>query len=95
MVQIKLERSISYYYVGDLNKSFHDIEFCIENNFERKLAYYWRGMIYISSKKEVLGCNDLHESSRLGNKDADRKLISIANEATAILSCQISPHLKF
>jgi len=74
MEEIKLERGVSYYFIGDLNKSFNDIEFCIKNNFERKIALYWRGMIYISSNKKDLGCKDLQESSRLGNSDAGKEI---------------------
>jgi tetratricopeptide (TPR) repeat protein len=74
MEEIKLERAVSFYFVGDLSKSFNDIEFCIQNNFESKIALYWRGMIYISSGKKDLGCKDFQESSRLGNTDAVQEM---------------------
>jgi tetratricopeptide (TPR) repeat protein len=79
MEEIKLERGVSFYFTGDLNKSFNDIEYCIKNNFERKIALYWRGMIYISSDKKDLGCKDLQESSRLENKDAVQEIDRFCN----------------
>lgn len=72
--EIKLERGVSYYYAGDLKKSFDDIQFCMARNFERKNGYYWRGMIYISTGNKNIGCKDLQNSSLLGNKDADTEI---------------------
>jgi tetratricopeptide (TPR) repeat protein len=68
--EIRLERGVSLYFLGNLNRSFADIQFCIERSFEKRIALYWRGMIYISSNQKVLGCKDLNESSSLGNEDA-------------------------
>jgi tetratricopeptide (TPR) repeat protein len=74
MEEIKLERGVSFYFIGRLNKAFDDIDFCIENNFEKMIALYWRGLIYISSGKKDLGCKDLQESYRLGNNDANGEI---------------------
>jgi len=74
MEEIKLERGVSFYYVGDLSKALNDMEFCIKNNYEKKIALYWRGLIYISYDKKELGCKDLQVSSQLGNDYAKKEI---------------------
>ena len=74
MVEIRLERGVSYYFTGNLNLSYKDIQFCIDKNFERKIALYWRAMIYLSTDKKEKGCVDLRESSALGNMDSDKEI---------------------
>ncbi len=79
MEEIRLERGVSRYNIGDLKGAFSDMQFCLDRNFERKLALYWRSMIYISLNKKALGCKDLHEASALGNPNATAQLKIFCN----------------
>ncbi len=68
--EIRFERGIAYYKIGNLKKAFDDFSFVIRKDYNLSDCYYWRGLIYLSYKMKDEGCKDLSKAMELGDPDA-------------------------
>ncbi len=59
MEEIRFERGIARYNIDSLALAFDDLTFCIDKNFDLPHSYYYRGLIYLMSGNEELGCKDI------------------------------------
>jgi Tfp pilus assembly protein PilF len=70
MEEIRLERGVAYYNLDSLNRAFHDIQFCIERQFNLKLSYRFRGLIYAAAGKMENSCIDFQNAIQLGDTES-------------------------
>ncbi len=69
--ELVYRQAVSYYYAKKLSAAFNGFEFCIQNKYRLDNSYLYRGAIYLTNKNDAKGCQDLFESKKLGNRDAD------------------------
>lgn len=72
--EIHFERGIAYYYAGNINEAFIDLNTSINNNYMIAECYYWIGYIYISIGKMDLACENFIKSQQLGDSYAELAL---------------------
>jgi tetratricopeptide (TPR) repeat protein len=67
-------RGQAKYMVRDYNGAIRDFDAVIKswtvNRYEKRKAYYWRGLAKISMGQKDEGCLDLSKSVKMGNPDA-------------------------